>query len=243
MFKLVDNKTTQHCHPEQASFAPPGMWTRRANASCFERCEPTHAGRASLPGKSAHCRKLALILASLGCLTLLACTINVKDRENGENSKVDIDTPIGGIHVNEEADVHDTGLAVYPGAHQKPKSDGESKSANVNISSGLFGVKVVAIEYESDDPPSKVLAFYRQQMKKFGTVVECHTEKHGGDVVAGGGDHGSRPVSCESDNSGNVVELKSGTDDNEHVVSVEPQGKGSDFALVYVRTRGKQADI
>jgi len=187
--------------------------------------------------------RIALALAFIGCLTLLACTVSVKDHENGENSKVDIETPIGGIHVNEEADVHDTGLAAYPGAHQKTKTDGESKSANVNISSGLFGVKVVAIEYQSDDPPGKVLAFYRQQMKKFGNVVECHTDKHNGNVVANDGERGSRPVSCEGDNGGNVVELKSGTEDNEHLVSVEPQGKGSDFALVYIRTRGKQADI
>jgi hypothetical protein len=188
-------------------------------------------------------RILTMALAFIGFLPLLACTVSVKDHENGENSKVDIETPIGGIHVNEEADVHDTGLAVYPGARQKPKTDGESKSANVNISSGLFGVKVVAIEYESEDPPAKILAFYRQQMKKFGNVVECRTNKHDGSVVAGGGERGSHPVSCDGDNSGNVVELKSGTEDNEHLVSVEPQGKGSDFALVYVRTRGKQADI
>ncbi len=187
--------------------------------------------------------KLAVSLALAASLCLSACTVSVKDHENGNNSKVDIETPIGGIHVNENADVHDTGLPVYPGARQKPKTGEESKSANVNISSGLFGVKVVAIEYESDDPPSKVLAFYRARMKKFGNIVECHTDKHGGDLSAKAGENGSHPVSCEGDDGGNVVELKTGTDDNQHLVSVEPQGKGSDFALVFVRTRGKQADI
>jgi hypothetical protein len=241
MFKLDNKRTIRDCHPEQASFAPRGIWARRANVSRSVRGKQTHAWRASLFAPACF-RKFAMPLAFVASLTLLACTVNVKDHENGE-SKVDIETPIGGIHVNEDADVHDTGLVAYPGAHPKPKSDGESKSANVNISSGLFGVKVVAIEYESDDPPSKVLAFYRQQLKKFGNVVECHTDKHGGDVVASGSDHDSRPVSCEGNNSGNVVELKTGTEDNEHLVSVEPQGKGSDFALVYVRTRGKQADI
>jgi hypothetical protein len=213
MFKLDIRNVIGHGHFERASFEP------------------------------ARYRKFAMALSFVACLTLLGCTVSVKDHGNGENSKVDIETPIGGIHVNEEADVHDTGLVAYPGAHQKTKTDGESKSANVNISSGLFGVKVVAIEYESDDPPGKVLAFYRQQMKKFGNVVECHTDKHDGNVVARGGDRDSRPVSCEGENSGNVVELKTGTEDNEHLVSVEPQGKGSDFALVYIRTRGKQADI
>lgn len=189
--------------------------------------------------------KLQIAALIAGCLTLLACTVSVKDHDGDNNGKVDIETPIGGIHVNEQADVRDTGLPVYPGARQKANTDHDSKSANVNISSGFFGLKVVAIEYESDDPPSKVLAFYRDQMKKFGNIIECRTNKHGGDVISkAGGDQGrSQPVSCGSENSGNIVELKTGTDDNQHLVSVEPGGKGSDFALVYVRTRGKQGEI
>ena len=188
---------------------------------------------------------LAIVVLIAGCLTLPACTVSVKDHDGNDNAKVDIETPIGGIHVNEQADVRDTGLALYPGARQKPSSDHDSKSANVNISSGYFGLKVVAIEYETDDPPNKVVAFYRDQMKKFGNVVECRTDKRSGhlNAKAGSGQQGSRPVSCEGDNGGNVVELKSGTEDNEHLVSIEPEGNGSDFALVYVRTRGKQGEI
>jgi len=175
---------------------------------------------------------------------VLACSVSVKDHD-GDNSKVDISTPIGGIHVNEDADVRDIGLAVYPGARKKEKTnDHDSKSANVNISSSLFGVKVVAIEYESDDPPEKVLAFYQDQMKKYGRVVQCRTNKHGGDLtVHAGHKDGSHEVTCEGDNAGNVVELKAGTEDNQHLVSVEPQGKGTDFALVYILTRGKEGTI
>ena len=186
--------------------------------------------------------KLIIAVAFTCWLTLLACTVSVKDHNGSENSKVDIDTPVGGIHVDEQANVRDTGLAVYPGAHPKPKTDHDSKSANVNISSGFFGVKVVAIEYESDDPPSKVLSFYRDQMKKFGNIVECRTDTHGGDLDVKAGNHhdGSRPVSCEGNNSGKVVELKTGTEDNQHLVSVEPEGNGSDFALVYIQTRGRR---
>lgn len=187
--------------------------------------------------------RFALIIVAASCLALPACSVSVKDHDNGENSKVDIETPIGGIHVDEGADVRDTGLTVYPGARQKQKtSDGDSKSANVNISSGLFGVKVVAIEYQSDDPPDKILGFYRDQMKKYGSVLECHTDKHGGDLDVHAGDKHdeSRPVSCNGDSHGNVIELKTGTDDNQHLVSVEPQSKGSDFALVYIKTRGKR---
>jgi len=189
--------------------------------------------------------KLLIAVAFAGWLTLLACSVNVKDND-GDHSKVDIDTPVGGIHVNEEANVKDTGLAVYPGARQKEKSnDGDSKSANVNITSSFFGLKVVAIEYESDDSPDKVIAYYRDQLKKYGSVIECHTSKHGGDlaVKAGNRKDSSKPVSCEGNNTGNVVELKVGTEDNQHLVSVETEGKGSDFALVYIQTRGKEETI
>jgi hypothetical protein len=188
--------------------------------------------------------RLLIAIAFATWLTVLACSVNVKDHGAGESSKVDIDTPIGGIHVNEQVDVRDTGLAVYPGARQKPKTGEDKKSANVNISSSFFGVKVVAIEYESDDAPSKVIAFYQDQLKKFGSVIECHTTEHGGSLkVKAGEKNAHNPVTCQGGNSGNVVELKVGTEDNQHMVSVEPSGKGSDFALVYVQTRGKEGTI
>jgi hypothetical protein len=189
----------------------------------------------------------AKLLIAVGCtLSLLACHVSVKDHKDGDNDKVDIETPIGGIHVNEEANVRDTGLVVYPGARQKEKGkDDDSKSANVNISSSFFGLKVVALEYESDDSPEKVLAFYKDQLKKFGHVVQCHTSKHGGDFSVSAGDNSdsSEEVRCKGSDSGNVVELKVGTEGNQHLVSVEPEGKGSDFALVYVLTRGKEGTI
>jgi hypothetical protein len=187
--------------------------------------------------------KALIAVAFAGWLTVLACTVDVKDHD-GDKSKVDIQTPVGGIHVDEAASVRDTGLAVYPGARQKEKTDNDSKSANVNISSSFFGVKVVAIEYESDDPPSKVQAFYQEQLKKFGHVIECRTDKHGGDLtVKAGSSAKERQVRCEGDNSGKVVELKVGTEDNQHLVSVEAQGSGTDFALVYIQTRGKEGTI
>jgi len=184
--------------------------------------------------------KWIVVMALMAWLALSGCSVSVNDHDKSGNSKVDIDSPFGGIHLNEEADAKDTGLAVYPGARPKPNDgEGESKSANVNISSGLFGVKVVAIEYESDDAPAKVLAFYREQLKKYGAVVECRST-HSADLNVKSGESGHRPVSCDDANGGSTVELKTGTEDNQHLVSVQPQGKGSDFALVYIRTRGKR---
>lgn len=187
--------------------------------------------------------KLIIALAFGTWLTLLACTVNVKDKGQGDNNKVDIETPVGGIHVHEEADVRDTGLSVYPGAKQKPKIDDDSKSANVNVSSSFFGLKVVAIEYESDDPPEKVIAFYRDQLKKFGEIVQCRTDNQGSDLSVTLSNGAPKEVKCEGNNSGKITELKVGTEDNQRLVSVEPSGKGSDFSLVYIRARGKEGTI
>src|SRR5438445_5676296 len=87
----------------------------------------------------------------LALLALAACSVNVKKSGEGSDKNVDIRTPFGGIHVNQNADVRDTGLPIYPGARPKPKGDSpDEKSANVDISTSAFGLKVVAVEFESD---------------------------------------------------------------------------------------------
>ena len=188
-----------------------------------------------------------IAMASFAALLLLfACSVNVKKEANGQDKQVDINTLIGGIHVSKEADVSDVGLAVYPGSHLKEKdSNGDDKSANVNISGFGLGIKVVALEYRTEDAPAKVLSFYKDQLKKYGNVLECHTSGHFNmDMKTGA--HGSRDASneltCEGDH-GNNTELKAGRKNDQHIVAVEPEGKGSSFSLVYVRTHGKDADI
>lgn len=185
----------------------------------------------------------ALGLAVVGALAFPACSVNVKKEQNGEDKRVDISTPVGGIHVSKGADVADVGLTVYPGARPKPDdSNGNGKSANVNISGFGYGLKVVALEYQSDDSPAKLIAFYKDQLKKYGNVLECHTEHLDVNTDIKGSDHHSNELTCEG-GSGSNIELKVGTKENQHIVAVEPDGKGSSFSLVYVRTHGKDADI
>ncbi len=194
----------------------------------------------------------ALLLAVAGFVALPACSINVKKDNNGEDKKVDIETPVGGIHVSKGADARDTGLPIYPGSRQKEDDkSGDEKSANVNISAGFFGLKVVAVEFLSDDPPDKVTAYYKDQLKKYGAILECHTtNRHGDsgdvDIHVGKDDDkkDSRQLKCEQ-SSGPTIELKVGTKDNQHLVAISPQdkGKGTDFALVYVQTRGGNKDM
>jgi hypothetical protein len=187
-----------------------------------------------------------VLAASLGALLLLpACSVNVQKESNGQDKQVDIKTLLGGVHVSKQADVTETGLAVYPGARPKEKdSGGSDKSANVNISGFGYGIKVIAVSYESDDTPAKVLSFYRDQLKKYGNVLECHTSRGNWSVNMGshGSKNGSNELTCDG-SGGNEIELKVGKQDDQHIVAVEPEGKGSSFSLVYVRTHGKGSDI
>ena len=167
---------------------------------------------------------------------------------SAEEKNVDIETPVGGLHVTKDADVRDTGLPVYPGARRKEKSnDGDENSAHVNISTSLFGIKVVAIEYLSDDPPEKLVAYYKDQLKKYGNVLECRTnERHIGTNMNGEDTSGdSKKLKCEGDQNGKTIELKVGNEQNQHIVSVKPadSGKGSDFGLVYIQMRGGKETI
>ena len=181
--------------------------------------------------------------AIVAALFLPAGSVNVKKEQDGQDKQVDINTPLGGIHVSKGANVADVGLAVYPGARLKQNdSDGKDKSANVNISSFGFGLKVVALEYQSDDAPAKLVAYYKDELKKYGKVLECHTSHFDVDPDIKGSDHGSHELTCEGSNGDNI-ELKVGTKENQHIVAVQPDEKGSSFSLVYVRTHGKDADI
>lgn len=182
-------------------------------------------------------------LAIFFTLLLPACSVNVKKEQNGEDKQVDIDTPVGGIHVSKGANVADVGLAVYPGARLKQDHfHGNDKSANVNISSFGYGLKVVALEYESDDSPDKLVAYYKDQLQRYGHVLECHTSHFNVNTDMKGSEDTSHELTCQG-TSGSNIELKVGTKENQHIVAVEPEGRGSSFSLVYVRTHGKGTDI
>ena len=88
----------------------------------------------------------------------LPAALTSRKRRTAKTSRSTSAPPWAGIHVSKNADVQDVGIAVYPGAHPKQKdSDGGDKSANVNISGFEFGLKVVALEYQSDDAPEKLV--------------------------------------------------------------------------------------
>ncbi|MFZ3343039.1 MAG: hypothetical protein WA609_08580 [Terriglobales bacterium] len=179
---------------------------------------------------------------------LPACSINVdKNGEKDGSKRVDIQSPVGDLHVSENVDIHDAGLSVYPGAKPAPKDSGDDeKSANVNLDLPGFQLKVVAAEFLSDDAPSKITAFYDKELQKFGKPIQCQGEySTHGRVNSHGNDDLQRPVACDKgDSNDGGVELKVGTEGDQHIVAVKPNSKGTRFALVYVRMHtGKDSTI
>lgn len=187
--------------------------------------------------------KVALGAMLFGVCLLPACSINANDKgQNGEKN-VDIKSPIGDLHVSEQADIRDAGLTLYPGARPAPKDNGDDKkSANVNLSVAGFSLKVVAAEFLSDDAPDKILGYYDKELRKYGKPIQCHGGWNNGHTNFDNSDEISKPVSCGNDGSSDSVELKVGTEGNQHIVSVKTAGKGSRFALVYIRMRTGKDD-
>jgi hypothetical protein len=188
---------------------------------------------------------LGALLAVL-CL-LPACSITANDKHSSKDGEahVDIKSPVGDLHVSEQADIRDAGLTLYPGAKPAPKQDSDDKkSANVNLSIPGFSLKVVAAEFTSDDSPEKVIAYYNKELQKYGKPIECKGEWSGYHAESPGKQEGSTPVSCGNSGRGDSVELKVGTEANQHIVAVKPNSQGSRFALVYVRMKtGKDETI
>jgi hypothetical protein len=186
------------------------------------------------------------LIAALALIAALSLPALCQD-SNRQDKPFDVQSSVGDLHVGNDANATKIGLPLYPGARLLT-DDENNTPANLSLFTEAFGFKLLAAKYDSDDAPAKVISFYRDKLKKYGKVLECHSQKHGGDVDVHEGSKDSdksKQLKCEGDNVGPVTELKVGTEDNQHVVAIEPgdAGTGSTFALVYVYTRGKRGEI
>lgn len=194
-------------------------------------------------------RRFVLTLSFFVTAVCLLAATSPAQNNKEEDKGFDLQSSAGNVHLGKDADPRDVGLPIYPGARMR-KQDDSRNTANLSLFTSEFGFKLVVLNFDSDDSPSKVIAFYRDKLKKYGKVLECHDKEQsssGNHVdIDDHGDSKSKQLKCEGDQGGDTTELKVGTEDNQHLVAVSPAengGKGSTFALVFVRTRGKQADI
>lgn len=184
---------------------------------------------------------LAMVLAIAGTT---GC--NIESHGHGDNKNVKIATPFGGLQVrtNESVVVTGIGLPVYPGATIVKKNESDDGAVDLNMSFGSFQFKVKAASYRTPDSPEKVLNFYKKELARFGSVIQC---LH--DHPVGTPTHTDEGLTCEdddhhdsdhininkgdlSDNGNDATSLKVGSKRRRHVVEIHPDGVGSKFGLV-----------
>jgi hypothetical protein len=172
---------------------------------------------------------------SLAAALLAGCEVDTHKDANGEHVKVA--TPFGGVQVKtgDSANIQGIGIATYPGAvpTKKSNNDKNSDSADVNVSFGDFKVRVKAASFRSDDSQDRLIAFYRKELGKYGTVIQCSDGQPVGQPTKT-----PEGLSCDDEHShGNSdvdgkIELKAGSEQHQHLVAIDPQTNGTKFALI-----------
>jgi hypothetical protein len=172
---------------------------------------------------------------------IAGCRVNVEKDANGQEKKVQVDTPFGAIHVNtDQTTAADLGLPRYPGA-KEITDDEKHKSADVHLGFGQWELRVRAVSYATSDSREQVTAFYKKALGRYGDVIECQ-----GNSPVGTPTVTSEGLSCSEDNNRNVkidqggfhtgsdsFELKAGSKRHQHVVGFEDTKDGKTcFALV-----------
>jgi hypothetical protein len=160
-------------------------------------------------------------------IALAAQPLIAQDKNQKESNK-----SVGFI-LSAEANEKDLGLPIYPGARQHKDSPDEDPALQMGLWGGSSGFKLVLLKLESDDSPEKIAAFYRKALSQYGRVLDCSKssakrEKSGGN---------SKELTCDADDvSEGGLTLKAGTNQKQHAVAIQPNGKHSLFQLVYVES-------
>ncbi|WP_231737811.1 hypothetical protein [Terracidiphilus gabretensis] len=187
------------------------------------------------------------IAAGLAAVVLAGCRINVDKGANGEEKKVQVDTPFGGIHVNtDQTTASDLGLPLYPGA-TLVANDEKHKSADVHMGFGEWQLRIRAVSYGTPDDGDKVAEFYKKALGRYGDVLTCKNKQPVGTPIVT-----AEGLSCADDSNKGVnvnvnddddknkgthfnihegIELKAGSKRHQHIVSV--QDKKEDGKTVF----------
>jgi hypothetical protein len=128
------------------------------------------------------------------------------------------------------------GLPVYPEARVAPeRSVFDRGRGTVSVENASVS-QLEAARYVSNDPPEKILDYYRNRMRSLGEVIQCNGGKNTRVDVKLDDQALSNPAGCDANNFGeNATELKVGDEANQHIVAVRARGHGAEFSLVHVR--------
>src|ERR1700674_3279754 len=122
---------------------------------------------------------VAAVFGTTAAMSSLAAQPQKQD--SAPDKHLDIQSSAGDLHMGNDADARKAGLPLYPGARVRHDEE-NSSAANLSLFTDAFGVKLVIAKYDSEDAPGKIIDFYREKLKRYGKVIECHTREHGGDT-------------------------------------------------------------
>ena len=95
---------------------------------------------------------------------LAACSVSVDEDHRGNTADVRILTPVGRVLVR-TGGLPDTGLAAYPGS-TRVRVHREAEAADVSVGNSAFGVRVAAVNFESDASPDAILTYYKNALRE-----------------------------------------------------------------------------
>jgi|GEM_PF-178077 len=212
------------------------------------KAKPNLVGPAGGPFVYFVAGRIALsVLAACLAITvgIAGCRVQVDKGANGEQKKVQVDTPFGGIHVNtDQTSAADLGLPTYPGANIVNDKDNE-KSADIHMGFGEWELRVKVVNFSTLDSQDKVVAFYKKALTRYGDVIACQNNAAVGTPTATSegltcSDNGGPNVSVDDhgqsygwQSSHEGFQLRAGSKRHQHIVGFNSSASGETrFALV-----------
>jgi hypothetical protein len=166
---------------------------------------------------------------------MYAATLPLRAQDKKESK----DQSDAGLILSAHATAKEVGLPIYPGARPHKDEGENSQAVQLGLWGSSFGFKLVVLKMESDDAPDKIAAYYQKQLARYGKVLNC---TDGASVPEENG-KSSKELTCDEKQEKGGQVFKAGTKEKQHIVGVQPNGKGSLFQLVYVEARGEQKPL
>ena len=113
---------------------------------------------------------LAVLVTAIELLLLAALPLSAQVKMNvsasGSGDSI-------GFIASKNPDTREVGLPLYPGARPHQNKSDDSPKFQLGLWGGAWGLKLVVLKLESNDPPEKVSAFYHKALAKYDKVWNC----------------------------------------------------------------------
>jgi hypothetical protein len=142
-----------------------------------------------------------------------------------------------GFIVSGQATAKEVGLPVYPGSKPHIENTNDSQSARLGLWGGGSGFKLAVLKMESADSPEKLAAFYKKALAHYGKVLDCSNASPS--LSDDDKKDSSATLKCGNDRpeKGGML-FKSGSKEKQHIVAIQPNGKGSVYQVIALGSWG-----